>query len=286
MRERDTGLMDEKIIELYEKYENCREVAQALGVCSETVRRVLVKHGVPRTHRHPKERKTDLRMPSNCRTKYCGALVVMLRVTLGMPTHDISQETGIPSNSVVNIFNRKRPDLKLNRNQRVTATTIDAIERDYMTGATTAELGDKYGLNRATISSLMIKRGHYRGKGDKLGNKRRHDEAVARFMDEYGETAETNGARHEARRYYRMNSRPRDYGITWKAIARKNGSMRCEMCGIECDPDDKAWGSSGPTHPSVDHIVEISKGGTDTCDNVRLACVCCNISRNKVAANV
>ena len=61
--------------------------------------------------------------------------------------------------------------------------------------------------------------------------------------------------------------------------------MRCEICGIECDPGDKAWGSTGPTHPSVDHIVEIGKGGTDTWDNVRLACMCCNISRYKVTAN-
>ena len=279
--------MDEKIIELYAKYDTCQKVAEELGLTDEKVRRVLIKHGVKRTgnrHTRPK-RKTGKRMPSNCRTKYCGALVVMLRATLGMPTHDISNATGIPSDSVVGIFNRKRPDLKLGRCQRVADETISAIERDYLAGAPTIELGEKYGVSHSTISKLMIKRGHFRGKGDKFGNKRRHDEAVARFMDEYGEATETNGARHEARRYYRMNSRPRDYGITWKAIARKNGSMRCEICGIECDPGDKAWGSTGPTHPSVDHIVEIGKGGTDTWDNVRLACMCCNVNRNKVTAN-
>ena len=279
--------MESRILELYEKYETCREVAKELGITNENVRRVLIKHGVPRTHRHEahKPRKTAKRMPSHCRSKYCAAVAVMLREVLGMPTHDISEASGIPSASVVNILNRKRPDLKLDRCQRVKGETIDAIERDYLTGASTYELGRKYNLHHATISHLMIKRGHVRGKGDPFGNKRRHDEAVARFMAEYDQECVDSMKRHSVRRYYRINSRPRDNGITWRKIAERNGSMRCEICGTECDPADKSWGNNGPTHPSVDHIVEIHKGGTDTWDNVRLACMSCNLKRNRAVSH-
>ena len=117
--------MESRILELYEKYETCREVAAELGITNENVRRVLIKHGVPRTHRHEahKPRKTAKRMPSHCRSKYCAAVVVMLREVLGMPTNDISEASGIPSASVVNILNRERPDLKLDRCQRVKGET-------------------------------------------------------------------------------------------------------------------------------------------------------------------
>lgn len=46
--------MDEEIIELYEKYETCKAVADELGISREKVRATLIKHGIPRTHRHPK----------------------------------------------------------------------------------------------------------------------------------------------------------------------------------------------------------------------------------------
>lgn len=46
--------MEERIIELYEHYETCRKVADELGISANKVRSVLIKHGIPRTHRHPK----------------------------------------------------------------------------------------------------------------------------------------------------------------------------------------------------------------------------------------
>lgn len=47
--------MDEQIIELYEHYETCKAVAAELGISADRVRSVLIKHGIPRTHRHPKQ---------------------------------------------------------------------------------------------------------------------------------------------------------------------------------------------------------------------------------------
>lgn len=279
--------MDEqRIIELYRRYDSCREVADELGTYDEAIRRVLVKHGISRTGNRPKKQpRSNKRMPSNCRSTYCGALVVMLRENLGLPTGAIRDATGIPTNSVVNILNRKRPDLKLARCQRVTDKVMNDMAREYIEMVPIAEIGEKYDICPQSVSKLMSKRGLTRGRGVSRENMRRHVLAVKRFENEY-DGAETKQGRHKYRRLLRINSRPRDLGITWKALAKKNGSLKCEICGIECDPHDKRWGSSGPTHPSVDHVVEICNGGTDTWDNVRLTCCACNISRNKAVCHV
>ena len=277
--------MDEsKVIELYQKYDTCRQVAEVLGTNNEAVRRVLIKHGIKRTGNRPsKQRKTDKRMPSNCRTTYCGALVVMLRENLGLPTGHISAETGIPTGSVVNILNRKRPDLKMRRCQRLKDETIAAIERDYMTEASAREIGEKYGIKESTVTYLMRKRGHVRGKGGgavRAANIARRNRAIAKILSECGNIDNADVLNSESRREILMSCRKRDYGITWKALAKHNGSMKCEVCGVECNPDDKAWGSFGPTHPSVDHIVRICDGGEDTWENTRLACMKCNLKLN------
>lgn len=283
--------MDEsKVIELYRKYDNCRQVAEILGTTNESVRRVLIKHNIKRTGNRPRRyRKTGKRMPSNCRSTYCGALVVMLRDVLSMTTSMISELTGIPSNSIVNILNRKRPDLKLQRCQRIKSDIIDAIERDYMTGASTLTIAAKYNINQATVSKHMRKRGHTRGKGGGaliIANEARRKKALAKIIAECGTVENIEALSHDAKRELLMASRKRDYGITWKSLARRNGSMRCEVCGIECDPNDKSWGNSGPTHPSVDHIVRICDGGEDTWENSRLACMKCNLRLNAEANRI
>lgn len=62
-------------------------------------------------------------------------------------------------------------------------------------------------------------------------------------------------------------------------IARDNNV--CYLCNEDCDRDDYVTTSeghfiAGETYPSIDHVVPISKGGTHTWDNVRLACFSCN----------
>lgn len=278
--------MDEKILELYEKYETCRQVADELGITNEVVRRTLVRYGVPRTHRHPKEPKTDKRMPSKCRTKYCGALVVMLRTALGMTSHDISQATGIPSASVVNIFNRKRPDLKLRKCQRVPDSTINDIERDYMAGATTYELGEKYGLNHATISNLMIGRGHCRGKGNRLekAEKRVCRECGKVYTTAYRDKKYCSRACQNAH-FSRLRDDKKRVGgnvvhIGLHKLYERDGGI-CHICGGMTDWDDYRYDErgnfiTGRNYPTRDHVVPLAKGGQHTWDNVKLAHFHCN----------
>lgn len=277
--------MDEqKALELYAKYDSCKKVAKELGTYDEAVRRILIKHGVRRTGNRPgKIPKTNKRLPSNCKSKYCSALVIMLREMLGLPTGSIHEVTGVPTNAVVNIIGRKRPDLKLSRCQRIDTETIEAIEFEYVKGESSFAIGDKFNLHPASVTRLMRKRGHVRGKGGgavRRANETRRKNAIEKLIEECGNVDDVKTLDHHSRRKILMANRKRDYGVTWKSIARLNGSLKCELCGIECNPNDKTWGSFGPTHPSVDHVVRICDGGEDTFENSRLVCMSCNLRAN------
>lgn len=86
----------------------------------------------------------------------------------------------------------------------------------------------------------------------------------------------------DERRRAAMSSRPRAHGgqIRWFEIA-DDFDMKCVICGGEVDPSDR-WVSEsgrpcfGRNYPTVDHIVAIKNGGTDTFDNVQLAHKHCN----------
>ena len=72
--------------------------------------------------------------------------------------------------------------------------------------------------------------------------------------------------------------------ITLDKLIERDG-LTCYLCGKTCDTSDKRWGSFGPDYPTIDHVVPLSKGGTHTWDNVRVACGECNcvIKRDEVA---
>lgn len=274
---------EDKALELYARYDCCRKVAEELGTSDESVRRVLVKHNVKRTGNRAK-RQPKHRRQGNCDKKYCSAQVVMLRTVLGMRFGEIVDATKITPSAVNQVI--RRYGLVADKPKTKADVEIQLVEREYLAGASTYELGEKYGVNHTTISRWMRELGHVRGKhhGPAYERSRRiqHEEAVARLTSNHEvEIEQLHGERPRAIvRKKRMNSRRRDSGINWRALAKRNDSMRCEICGIECDPSDKEWGTSGPTHPSVDHITRICDGGTDTWDNVRLACVACNLEAN------
>lgn len=65
-------------------------------------------------------------------------------------------------------------------------------------------------------------------------------------------------------------------GITLKKVVARDG-LRCAICGGMCDWNDHTWSScSGPTYPSVDHIIPMAKGGPHIWENVQVAHVMCN----------
>ncbi|WP_425411627.1 HNH endonuclease [Lacticigenium naphthae] len=59
----------------------------------------------------------------------------------------------------------------------------------------------------------------------------------------------------------------------------------CYLCSEECDSQDYEQRDyrtfiAGSNYPSIEHVIPLSKGGTHTWDNVRLAHIHCNIIKS------
>ena len=277
---------DSHVMELYERLESCDAVARESGISASTVRNVLVRHGIPRTHRH--EKKKTYRQWSH---KYCHAIVGILYNVEGMDEDEISAASGIPRESVRQILRRKYGVIYRKTDRRYKKDVdIDAIEREYMDGATTYELAERYGTRHETISKWMIARGHRRGKGCVIPNRKDiHDVKCATCGKVFSGVHNARYCSHRCKnraaysRRFRTDHKTRaeryglDYDptITVEKLYKRDGGI-CQICGETCDPNDKSWGSCGPMHPSIDHIVPMSRGGAHVWSNVQLAHHLCN----------
>lgn len=71
--------------------------------------------------------------------------------------------------------------------------------------------------------------------------------------------------------------------IVWQEIPEA-AEMRCAICGETVDANDR-WTDKngrlcyGRRYPTVDHIIPLKYGGTDTLDNVQLTCKRCNSAK-------
>lgn len=76
-----------------------------------------------------------------------------------------------------------------------------------------------------------------------------------------------------------LNARPHDNDITLEKLFTRDSGV-CYICGRQCDWSDiQDRGGimvAGDRYPSIDHVKPVSKGGTHTWDNIRLACRECN----------
>ena len=81
------------------------------------------------------------------------------------------------------------------------------------------------------------------------------------------------------KRMKRLKSREHDTDITLERLFERDAGV-CYICGKRCDWSDivEQDGTmiAGDNYPSIDHVKPVSKGGTHTWDNIRLACRECN----------
>lgn len=96
---------------------------------------------------------------------------------------------------------------------------------------------------------------------------------------------------HNANRYRAFKERPSTHTrpIAWKEIVNRFDG-KCNICGCAVDQTDTWVGSDGRKrygrkYPTVDHIVPLKLGGTDTIDNVQLLCKHCNSSKGAKCVN-
>lgn len=277
------------IIELYEKYENAREVANELGVCTETVYRALRKHGIKRTHRHDDEKKPKTNV-SHCRSKYCPALVVMLHMQLGYSVREIADTTGYGQNGVRSVL-VKHGVFEVKPKVRKDDFDLDAIEREYLSGVSGREIAKRIGVNQSTVSKWMYGRGIRLGKGAHQSHYGKGG-TVKKTCKYCGVTFYTNrvgtkycsiscASRSHGLRNTSHRMRANLYNVTYdesiniKRLYERDGGI-CQICGGQCDWNDKSYGNCGPNYPSIDHIVPFASGGEHIWENVQLAHFRCN----------
>lgn len=74
-------------------------------------------------------------------------------------------------------------------------------------------------------------------------------------------------------------------GISLKKLIQRDG-MVCSLCGGLCSWDDVDKGICGPTYPSIDHIVPMSRGGEHSWNNVQVAHRSCNTMKGAKQLNI
>lgn len=98
---------------------------------------------------------------------------------------------------------------------------------------------------------------------------------------------EARAAAAAARRARKAASPESDPTLTWRRVAERDG-MECAYCPTVCDPEDYTTSTRkngakhkaiGPTHPTLDHIVPLVRGGAHSMDNAVLACRRCNAEK-------
>lgn len=108
------------------------------------------------------------------------------------------------------------------------------------------------------------------------------DECCRKEAGRNPDTRRRHNALHDAKRRTLISAQIVDKGITLKRLYERDKGI-CWICGGVCDWDDKETREecivTGNSYPSIDHIVELCKGGAHSWENVKLAHRICNSKR-------
>ena len=220
----------------------------------------------------------------------------MLYEIVGLTCSEICEETGWPEKRVGSIISRKcnivdgehqRP--KHNRKFYGRGFDLDHIEREYLDGATTYELGEKYDVNHTTISTWMRNRGICKGRGNKSAK------PITKTCPRCGKTFTTTHRDKEycsktcqravswTRRHDRLRVVDGGEDIPLREVYERDHG-KCYICGRKTDFNDyrivDGYKLCGLRYPTRDHVIAIYNGGKHEWSNIRLACHECN-SRKK-----
>jgi 5-methylcytosine-specific restriction endonuclease McrA len=152
-------------------------------------------------------------------------------------------------------------------------------------GLSDYEIADELGVSRYVVNYRIHKVVGPRGKGKSFSRERVCLRCGKRFEtmvknQEFCSTTCRNAAHWQKRDdEKRVNTDGSVEEITLREIYdRDNG--RCYICGERTDWNDyrivNGFKVCGPRYPSRDHVIALHNGGTNTRDNIRLACWECN----------
>lgn len=93
------------------------------------------------------------------------------------------------------------------------------------------------------------------------------------------EVTKENYRQKDIRRRTKLLKVRRDRDINLRKLYDRDNGI-CYLCGKVCDFNDSKYVDGafivGNNYPTVEHIKPISLGGSDTWDNIKLACLYCN----------
>ncbi len=211
----------------------------------------------------------EMRMKAGCGNyKHCPALTVML-YEAGHSTYEICGEFGIPSGSIDKL--KKKGLLNIRRHPKSCKPIIVATYR--LTDLGELLIAKQFGISTATVHRALINAGVDTSKPKKRNG--------------YGVP---NGGRKRYSRAKNYKQRCLKYGVKYDervtlAGVYERDSGVCQLCGRATDWNDNRYVFSGPTHPTIDHIIPLSRGGSHTWGNVQLACHECNSKKGNEVAN-
>lgn len=65
-----------------------------------------------------------------------------------------------------------------------------------------------------------------------------------------------------------------------EALARDG--LKCHWCPTVCERIPSGWvGKPKPNHATLDHVIDLARGGADELENVVIACNACNQRRGR-----
>lgn len=275
-----------EIVALYEQVERAKPVAERFGVSSETIYRILRKHGIPRTHRHPKQAKAcqsanahkGINTDEVCELRNQGLLLSEIAKAIGCSVRTVHYHVEKGGLSAYDGRGRRSP----------LRDSESEICRLYEEGMANREIAEQFGVCPQTITKVAKRNGlKMRGKGK------------GAFMDEdrvcpcCGETFSPRAAnqvycsqkcinyvawlrRSDAKR---VGSDGHIEEIPLKAVYKRDNG-RCYICGRKTDWNDRrlvnGYWVCGKRYPTRDHVIALHNGGTHSWDNIRLACFECN----------
>lgn len=307
---------EKKIIEQYYELRSCRAVAEANGCSESKIRRILIDNNIDRTgwktapqYALPKKsypRKYEhVRYDKVC--LYCGKEFAAHRkdnsycsrkcrdVALKLKRGTRCNPNTEPFHKVCLICGKPFDTF---REATITCSSECSKERDRL-----RKRNDKrYKLSWDKYVAKVKAEAEERNKERQLVKSRidliRHINAYAnkRVPKECAFCGDTFYSEYPDKKYCsadcsrKANNRKRDKRIPKDKIIDKDITLQklfkrdrgvCWICGCRCDWDDKRISKSGyeypgDTYPTKDHVIPVSKGGTESWDNVRLACWKCN----------
>ena len=273
-----TPEIERKICERYEQVECARILVDEFGVSDQTIYRVLDKHGIPRTHRHPRPKGTGSNHKGIDR-KLVGELYQS-----GLSVPSIANRLGCSTGTVYHHLDKLGLYKVGQRKVKHDALTPRILEL-HEQGLSDYEIADALGTSRGIVNYRILKAFGKRGRGRSFARECVCPRCGKRFTtmvknQQFCSSACCNAAGRQKRDdEKRVNADGSVEEITLREIYDRDHG-RCYICGRRTDWNDyrvvDGFKVVGPRYPSRDHVIALHNGGTHTRDNIRLAHRECN----------